>query len=76
MCAMCRAGISLAMVARAYGCRCFIALPDDAAAEKAQLLQALGVPSKPLTFFCLLLWCSYLNVCLCCMSMTNNRPFG
>ncbi|KAK9853872.1 hypothetical protein WJX84_007311 [Apatococcus fuscideae] len=35
-------GISLAMVAKAYGCRCFIALPDDAAAEKAQLLTALG----------------------------------
>ena len=40
-----RAGISLAMVAKAYGCRCFIALPDDAAAEKAQLLTALGEPA-------------------------------
>ena len=37
-----RAGISLAMVAKAYGCRCFIALPDDAATEKAELLTALG----------------------------------
>ena len=33
------AGISLAMVAAAYGCRCFIAMPDDAAAEKANMLQ-------------------------------------
>jgi cysteine synthase len=31
-----------AQVAAAYGCRCFIAMPDDAAIEKAQLLQALG----------------------------------
>lgn len=30
------------MVAAAYGCRCFIAMPDDAAIEKAQMLQALG----------------------------------
>lgn len=35
-------GVSLAMVAAAYGCHCFIAMPDDAAIEKAQLLQALG----------------------------------
>lgn len=35
-------GISLAMVARALGCRCFIALPDDVAEEKAQTLAALG----------------------------------
>lgn len=35
-------GVSLAMVAAAYGCRCFIAMPDDAAIEKAELLQALG----------------------------------
>ncbi|KAF6244133.1 cysteine synthase [Scenedesmus sp. NREL 46B-D3] len=35
-------GVSLAMVAAAVGCRCFIAMPDDAAIEKAQLLQALG----------------------------------
>ena len=35
-------GVSLAMVARAHGLRCFVALPDDAAIEKAQLLQALG----------------------------------
>ena len=35
-------GVSLAMVAAAAGCRCAIALPDDAAAEKAQLLACLG----------------------------------
>jgi hypothetical protein len=35
-------GISLSLVARAVGCRCFIAMPDDAAIEKAQTLQALG----------------------------------
>ena len=38
-------GISLSLVARALGCRCFIAMPDDAAIEKAQTLQALGVLS-------------------------------
>lgn len=35
-------GISLAMVAAAAGCRCAVALPDDAAAEKGALLEALG----------------------------------
>jgi cysteine synthase A len=35
-------GVSLAMVAAAYGCRCFIAMPDDAAIEKSQMLEALG----------------------------------
>ncbi|KAI8463680.1 MAG: cysteine synthase [Monoraphidium minutum] len=35
-------GIALAMVARALGCRCFVAMPDDAAAEKPQTLRALG----------------------------------
>ncbi|KAL4430687.1 hypothetical protein ABPG75_005943 [Micractinium tetrahymenae] len=35
-------GVSLAMCAAAYGCRAFIAMPDDAAVEKAQMLQALG----------------------------------
>lgn len=30
------------MVAAAQGCRCRIAMPDDAAAEKAQLLEAFG----------------------------------
>ncbi|KAK9845802.1 hypothetical protein WJX81_002786 [Elliptochloris bilobata] len=35
-------GISLAMVAAAHGCRCAVALPDDAASEKAALLEALG----------------------------------
>lgn len=29
-------------VAAAYGCRCFIALPDDAAIEKSLILRALG----------------------------------
>jgi cysteine synthase len=32
----------LLQVAAAIGCHCFIAMPDDAAIEKAQLLQALG----------------------------------
>eukprot|EP00878_Enallax_costatus_P037113 GHUV01041904.1.p1 GENE.GHUV01041904.1~~GHUV01041904.1.p1 ORF type:complete len:365 (+),score=81.69 GHUV01041904.1:710-1804(+) len=35
-------GVSLAVVAAAVGCHAFIAMPDDAAIEKAQLLQALG----------------------------------
>lgn len=35
-------GVSLAMMAAACGCRCRIAMPDDAAAEKAQILEALG----------------------------------
>ena len=35
-------GISVAMVAAAAGCRCAVALPDDAAAEKGALLEALG----------------------------------
>ncbi|GAQ84936.1 Pyridoxal-5'-phosphate-dependent enzyme family protein [Klebsormidium nitens] len=35
-------GVSLALVARAFGCRCFVALPDDAAVEKSQMLEALG----------------------------------
>lgn len=38
----CATGVSLAMVSAAYGCKCFIAMPDDAAIEKAQMLQALG----------------------------------
>lgn len=29
-------------VARAHGVRCYVALPDDAAEEKAQLLEVLG----------------------------------
>lgn len=33
-------GISLALLAKAVGCKCFIAMPDDAASEKARLLQA------------------------------------
>nr|BAU71145.1 cysteine synthase A [Parachlorella kessleri] len=36
------AGVSLAMVSAAFGCKCFIAMPDDAAVEKAQMLEALG----------------------------------
>eukprot|EP00891_Asterochloris_glomerata_P001915 jgi/Astpho2/1915/Aster-00433 len=35
-------GVSLAVVANSYGCRCHIAMPDDAALEKAQMLEALG----------------------------------
>lgn len=35
-------GVSLAMCAAAYGCRAFIAMPDDAAIEKAQMLQVGG----------------------------------
>ncbi|KAI7845595.1 hypothetical protein COHA_000882 [Chlorella ohadii] len=35
-------GVSLAMCAAAFGCHAFIAMPDDAAIEKAQMLQALG----------------------------------
>ena len=30
------------MVARAHGLRCFVSLPDDAATEKSQVLEALG----------------------------------
>ncbi|CAM6104414.1 unnamed protein product [Calypogeia fissa] len=35
-------GISLAMAASAFGCRCHVVIPDDAAIEKGQLLEALG----------------------------------
>ncbi|OIT00530.1 PREDICTED: cysteine synthase 2 [Nicotiana attenuata] len=34
--------ISLATVAPAYGCRCHVVIPDDAALEKSQILEALG----------------------------------
>ncbi|CAA0815388.1 Pyridoxal-5-phosphate-dependent enzyme family protein [Striga hermonthica] len=34
--------ISLATVAPAYGCRCHVVIPDDAAIEKSQILEALG----------------------------------
>lgn len=34
--------ISLAMVAQAYGCKCHVVIPDDAAIEKAQILEAHG----------------------------------
>lgn len=34
--------ISLATVAPAYGCRCHVVIPDDAAIEKTQILEALG----------------------------------
>ncbi len=30
-------GVSLAMVASAVGCSCFVAMPDDAAIEKSQV---------------------------------------
>ncbi|KAG2451650.1 hypothetical protein HYH02_003430 [Chlamydomonas schloesseri] len=35
-------GVSLAMVAAAYGCSCSITMPDDAAIEKANMIQAYG----------------------------------
>lgn len=35
-------GISLALCARAAGCRAFVAMPDDAALEKSELLRTLG----------------------------------
>lgn len=34
--------ISLATVAPAYGCQCHVVIPDDAAIEKSQILEALG----------------------------------
>lgn len=35
-------GVSLALISHAFGIRCFIAMPDDAAIEKSQILEALG----------------------------------
>lgn len=35
-------GVSLAMVAAAFGCKAHLALPDDAALEKSQLMAAYG----------------------------------
>ncbi|TQD94358.1 hypothetical protein C1H46_020044 [Malus baccata] len=34
--------ISLATVAPAYGCKCHVVIPDDAAIKKSQILEALG----------------------------------
>ncbi|OMO83730.1 Tryptophan synthase beta subunit-like PLP-dependent enzymes superfamily [Corchorus capsularis] len=34
--------ISLATVAPAYGCKCHVVIPDDAAIEKAQIIEAVG----------------------------------
>ncbi|XP_042010995.1 cysteine synthase 2-like [Salvia splendens] len=34
--------VSLATVAPAFGCRCHVVIPDDAAIEKSQILEALG----------------------------------
>ncbi|XP_078430711.1 pyridoxal-5'-phosphate-dependent enzyme family protein [Wolffia australiana] len=34
--------ISIATVAPAYGCKCHVVIPDDAAIEKSQILEALG----------------------------------
>ncbi|KAH0920550.1 hypothetical protein HID58_020568 [Brassica napus] len=34
--------ISLATVAPAYGCQCHVVIPDDAAIEKSQIIEALG----------------------------------
>ncbi|GJP43774.1 hypothetical protein CLOM_g3191 [Closterium sp. NIES-68] len=35
-------GVALSLVAAAFGCRCFVAMPDDAAVEKAEAMRALG----------------------------------
>jgi len=35
-------GVSLSLVTAALGCKCHVVLPDDAAIEKAELLQAYG----------------------------------
>ncbi|GAB2279819.1 hypothetical protein Dimus_014458 [Dionaea muscipula] len=35
--------ISLATVAPAFGCKCHVVIPDDAAIEKSQILESLGV---------------------------------
>ena len=35
-------GVSLAMLALSFGCRCFISMPDDAAEEKSAMLESLG----------------------------------
>lgn len=45
-------GVSLAMVAAARGLRCFIAMPDDAAIEKSQMLEALGASSGCSRYMC------------------------
>ncbi|KAM4102669.1 hypothetical protein ACJW30_06G019100 [Castanea mollissima] len=34
--------ISLATVAPAYGCKCHVVIPDDAAIEKSQIIESLG----------------------------------
>ncbi|KAK3147982.1 hypothetical protein QOZ80_3BG0289150 [Eleusine coracana subsp. coracana] len=34
--------VSLATVAPAYGCRCHVVIPDDAAIEKSQIIEVLG----------------------------------
>ena len=45
-------GVSLAMVAAARGVRCFVAMPDDAAVEKSQLLTALGAFTATDVWYC------------------------
>ncbi|CAI5510518.1 unnamed protein product [Closterium sp. Naga37s-1] len=40
-------GVALALVAAAFGCRCFVAMPDDAAVEKAEAMRALGAEVLP-----------------------------
>ena len=40
-------GVSVAMVANALGCEAFLSLPDDAAAEKSQLMRAFGARVEP-----------------------------
>jgi cysteine synthase len=40
-------GVSLAMLAPAVGCTCFIAMPDDAAQEKASMLKVGDLINTP-----------------------------
>lgn len=66
------AGVSLAMLAHAYGCRCHIAMPDDAAEEKGRMLEALGKLCYAITAGSLLLFMAPLvglasfSACLAC----------
>ncbi len=41
-------GARLAMVSPAYVCRCFVAMADDAAIEKSQMLEARGAEVQQL----------------------------
>lgn len=44
-------------VAAAYGCRCFVAMPDDAAQEKVDLLLALGEHAHDSSVWLIMLAC-------------------